>query len=292
MSRLLFSFIFVHLTCADQQCEGDGCSVIVNTLLQNGRRADAMLDGASATTIYRLDVSANNGDPYFWGIQELSFYDSAGDRVGTEAGTASAQTYYYYYDYDNSGKIMSNATYSASMAFNEVNDAYSYYKSDKKTTTGWLQYSFPESVYVASYEIKSPDESQGLLISPRAWILERSTDGGSTWTQLDEQSGQNWVAGETRQFTIKGACNQLIGDPSDGWAEGARCDGDPSDGWANFGKGLSQDECKDKCTDDDSCAYAVFNSANGACTKWSSCTQFLAATGDTPWSFSIFQKQT
>jgi len=45
MTRFLFSFIFLYLSSADQQCDGDECAVEADSLLQRGRTSQWRLGG-------------------------------------------------------------------------------------------------------------------------------------------------------------------------------------------------------------------------------------------------------
>lgn len=75
---------------------------------------------------------------------------------------------------------------------------------------------------------------------------------------------------------------------------GARCKGKPSISWGNFGNGLDVTGCQNKCTNDGSCRFVVYNApTNGptTCTKWpaNKCAKGAKTTSYAS-TFTSFQK--
>lgn len=141
-----------------------------------------------------MNATASNGAAY-WCIEELSFYDASGARLTIDKASGSAQSEY-------------SGSHAASMAFNEKSDRdASYYCSKNGIATGWLQYAFSSPVDVASYKVERLN-GHGDQFSPVAWTMRVSTDGGSTWTTADEQSGlTSWSDGQVRTFAISQQAN-------------------------------------------------------------------------------------
>jgi hypothetical protein len=57
-------------------------------------------------------------------------------------------------------------------------------------STGWVEFEFSEPIAVVHYALTSANDAEGR--DPRNWTLSGSNDG-TTWTQLDEQSGQDFA---------------------------------------------------------------------------------------------------
>lgn len=142
---------------------------------------------ADPDVLYRLLVTANNGDTYL-GICEIELYESIGGAPVPSTGvwaTASAD--------DN--------TNLARYAFNG-NPANNW----RVTFAGgpqWVQQYFPSSLVVPQYGVKNWNTSTGAATrAPKDWKLQRSTDG-VTWNDLHTVTGQTgWAQGELRKFTF------------------------------------------------------------------------------------------
>ena len=66
----------------------------------------------------------------------------------------------------------------------------------------WLQYQFPSGKIITSYSITSRNDSFNL--SPKAWKLQGSNNGTS-WTDLDAQSGQSFNQNEKKTYSFTNA---------------------------------------------------------------------------------------
>ena len=99
----------------------------------------------------------------------------------------------------------SAGSFPAANAFNDVSGVnLDFYASAENVGLGWLAYDFQTEVAISKYSIERMNDF-GNSWSPTAWIFEGSVDG-STWIQLDQQSGISWEAGapiyEVQEFEI------------------------------------------------------------------------------------------
>merc|ERR1712232_309894 len=60
-------------------------------------------------------------------------------------------------------------------------------------------------------------------------------------------------------------------------SDDGRCNGKRTGKWGNFGKGLSEEACKQACEDKGDCEYVVFRTIKGGiCTEFATCGGFKA----------------
>eukprot|EP00959_Pyramimonas_sp_CCMP1952_P475491 9504189-Pyramimonas_sp.AAC.5 len=137
-----------------------------------------------ASQVYRMSVSTYD----YWCIQELAFYDSTGTQVPRN-GNALAKTAYVGMEAANA--FDGNFGYLDNM----------YCSKDNPDGSGWLQYEFPNAVDVHSYTVYGATRSN-VVKNPSNWQMLVSNDGGTIWTQIDEQSGHGWVQNQSKTFSV------------------------------------------------------------------------------------------
>lgn len=64
---------------------------------------------------------------------------------------------------------------------------------------GWLQIALPQVETIISYSIKSRDYSD---IGPKEFSLSASTDGGTTWMEIDHRIEASWPSSTTKTYIL------------------------------------------------------------------------------------------
>jgi len=191
-----------------------------------------------AYTYYRIEVSQNAGGSY-WCIEELSFYDTDGERLTLDKSRGSAQSQW-------------DARYAARKAFNEISDANEgHYCSQSGVPTGWLAYEFSFPVRLSKYAIEGLSGYENEW-SPVSWTFEGSVDGTS-WDVLDTQSDHDsWSDGEIKEFQLIGYT--LVGN---GWCRnsfGSRLGTNFDDSMnAHVSADGRADSCEERCDANSNC---------------------------------------
>lgn len=92
-----------------------------------------------------------------------------------------------------------STTYDAYRAFDKTGIAW--LMQNQRWNGSWVRFDFVNSKIIKAYSY-TQDITPG-TDSPRAWRVEGSNDGGSTWTVLDTQTNQTgWTTGLRRQYSI------------------------------------------------------------------------------------------
>lgn len=114
-------------------------------------------------------------------IPTMTSYTSAG-------GTVSADSEY------------SSGDYAAWRAVDDSNSSYvSWISNEGMAFPHWLQYRFTSGKIVTSYTVTSRNYTN--TYAPAAWTL-RGSNNGSTWTDLNTQSGQTFSQNEKKTYTF------------------------------------------------------------------------------------------
>ena len=126
-------------------------------------------------------VPYHSGPNAAWCMQKFRFQDSHGAEIPLSGGTYTASSSYYAL----------NAGYTSSHHFcSGIGVSYPQ----------WSQVQFPAAQSLGSYSLQALT-GYGPEWVPVAWTLMGSSDG-STWTNLDEESGVSWSRGETKSFLM------------------------------------------------------------------------------------------
>lgn len=138
----------------------------------------------TAHLYWRINVTANDGDPRYLAIAEMEMRATVGGADQCVGGVANASSI--------------TSGFEADKAFD--NNSETRWSPPPGTTTGWLSYQFTTPVEVVEYTIQAhPVEGDR---SPRNWTLEYSDDG-STWVAVDSRDGvTGWTNGEIRTFDV------------------------------------------------------------------------------------------
>ena len=108
-----------------------------------------------------------------------------------------------------SGKASADSEYASYyLAWKAMDDsnntnATCWASAPEKTFPHWLQYQFSSGKIVTSYSITSRNDDTYPL-SPKAWKLQGSNNGTS-WTDLDAQSGQSFTHDEKKTYSFSNA---------------------------------------------------------------------------------------
>ncbi len=139
----------------------------------------------TAYKIYKLDVTANNGDGNLMGFSELELLDGDIDRTdmpGNITGNAQInirESAFAAFDGTDQTKWLSNAG-----------------------STGWLQFEFSDGLAysINGYSITSANDSPER--TPKDWTLEGSNDGVN-WTIVDTRVDEaGWSTFEKRSYSF------------------------------------------------------------------------------------------
>jgi len=76
----------------------------------------------------------------------------------------------------------------------------------------WFAYYFPSAINIVEYAIWPRPSFWGQ--SPTQWVLEKSTDGGATWTTMDTQTGQSFSSGVANIYTVPSSGGDVSADGS------------------------------------------------------------------------------
>jgi hypothetical protein len=144
-----------------------------------------------ASTRWRLNVTANNGDANVLELAELQLRASVGGADQCSGGTASASTNYPGYQPAN--------------AFDD--NATTAWITSWGTTTGWIEYEFAGAVDVAEYAFMP--RSSETDRAPTAWTLEYWD--GADWVTADTRSGEtSWSGGVLNVYAFSAAATGLL----------------------------------------------------------------------------------
>jgi len=137
--------------------------------------------------IYRIALNSNGGGAVYQ-MAEVKFYDAGASLIPFTNGAASAAN---VFTNPGAGKGPSAAVDgSASTAW----------ISHTSGAPFWWQFRFNGSVTVGSFSIQAPASSAG--DTPVTFDLQKSTNGGSSFTTLQSYTSAAWTAGEIRTFTV------------------------------------------------------------------------------------------
>jgi hypothetical protein len=93
-----------------------------------------------------------------------------------------------------------NPDYDAWKAMDKTNAGYFCWLSGQDNNfPHWLQYQFTSGKTITFYSITSRNYT--MVVSPTAWKLQGSNNG-SSWTDLDTQTGQSFSQNEKKTYTI------------------------------------------------------------------------------------------
>lgn len=126
----------------------------------------------TAYKMYRLNVTANNGDGLM-GFSEMELFEGTVDRTNRQETIA----------------------FSSELSVRE--SAYAAFDNSPNTkwlatqSTGWIRFGFADGAAYAinGYAITSAGDAPGR--DPRDWTLEGSNNG-TTWTVVDSRTDQSW----------------------------------------------------------------------------------------------------
>ena len=122
----------------------------------------------------------------------------------THSSTLAAPTYdgFHLFDYI----LTSDGTFWASNnSFNNATGVYSGSANKNAITGEWVQIISSTAITITSYRITGRNDNYSDAGLPASWVLLGSTNGGSTWTTLDTQTGltaSSWSKGVYNTYTI------------------------------------------------------------------------------------------
>jgi hypothetical protein len=137
----------------------------------------------AAYQMYRLNVTANNGDGTLMGFSEMELLEGAIDRTSLPGTVTSSSN--------------RNAQQSARALFDNANRTK--WLTVNGQTTGWVRFQFADSAAyrVNGYTITSAEDASNR--DPKNWTLRGSNDG-ATWTVLDTRTNQSWPGRHQRRL--------------------------------------------------------------------------------------------
>jgi hypothetical protein len=137
----------------------------------------------AAHLYWRLNITANNGDPDYLAITEVEMRATTGGADQCNGGISSASSNY--------------PSYVAANAFD--NDANTAWITGTAITTGILTYQFSSAVDVLQYTIQI---TVSQVRAPKNWTLQWS-DNGTAWTTADTRAGvTDWLSNGIKTFNV------------------------------------------------------------------------------------------
>ena len=150
----------------------------------NGANASAALPSGTAI-MWRVNVTANNGDGSFTEIAEIEFRSSIGGADQTSPGGLGP------FGSSNASSLKDNA-------FDGTGAAGTPLRFSSPVVPGWIAYAFRDPVAIVEVAITADTAAAR---APKDFSLDYSNDG-ITWTTAFSKSGQTgWTGDETRAFT-------------------------------------------------------------------------------------------
>lgn len=147
----------------------------------NGANASAALPAGTAI-MWRLNVTANNGDSFFTEIAEMEFRAAVGGADQTNTS--------------NAGPFGSSNASGVASAFDGTGAAGTPARFNSPVT-GWIAYALQDPVAVVEVAITADSAAAR---APKDFSLDYSNDG-RTWTTAFSKTGQTgWASDETRAF--------------------------------------------------------------------------------------------
>lgn len=137
-----------------------------------------------ASTRWRLNITANNGDANVLELCELQMMITPGGADQCTGGTATASSNY--------------PGYPPSNAFDDDTDTA--WITSWGTTTGWIEYEFASSKEIVQYKMRPRNAEVDR--APTAWTLEYWD--GDSWEVADTRSGEtSWTPGVFNTYTLE-----------------------------------------------------------------------------------------
>jgi len=142
--------------------------------------------GNGLGTAYRLLITAVDGGTVA-AMVELVFKDSGGTAIPLSNGASFASTV-------NNGDFNDGSA----DAFDGNTGTFWASNGNPATAAEWLGYRFASTASVGSFSITARSGAQNQ--TPANFSLQKSTDGGATWTTLQTYTSTGWAGSETRTF--------------------------------------------------------------------------------------------
>lgn len=182
-----------------------------------GEKKEFIFDNSTPFRYYKINVSANNGGSYTR-ISEISYYSiNSFDKIlllnmdSKVVGFENIDTPYITKMTSNTAPSPLKA--SASSIAGSGYEAFRAFDGNTGTTnaswvtlnpypTGWIALDFGEFRKVSKVKLTSWNNSSAKTHSPKDFLIEGSNDG-SKWTTLKEIVNEtDWIANETREYSL------------------------------------------------------------------------------------------
>ncbi|MGY5342923.1 discoidin domain-containing protein [Paenibacillus glucanolyticus] len=170
---------------------------------------------------YRLNISANSGDPTYVSLNELGMYELIYDRKILLLNEGKLKAVVNPYLSGSLVPVMTSnvAPSGVASASSEYSSAYAPWYAFNGLKSGnawasntvqcWISYRFPERKRVNVYSLTSDTASRAASMA-KSWNFEGSNDGYN-WTLLDSRTNEiNWKVAETRTYSAKNREKFLI----------------------------------------------------------------------------------
>lgn len=144
----------------------------------------ALTPASAFGDFYRIFCQTNGGGSVF-SASEIVFMDAGSVALSLTAGAAMAST--VFTDAVSQGP---HAAFNGSTS--------DYWASLTASSGQWIGFRFAGSPAVGSFSIRA--RSAGFNQTPVTFKLQISTDGGSTWTDVQSYTAATWTAGAVQTF--------------------------------------------------------------------------------------------
>lgn len=145
--------------------------------------------GLPGLEMWRLNISAVQGGGTLCQIREMALSIGVGGAQLLAGGTASASSW-------NGANPPANAFDGAASIW--ANDT----TSDPASGGTQLFYILPYGTRISPDTLTITCQTSGQLFAPSSFTLEKTFDGGATWTVAGTYSFSAWTSGLTKTFTV------------------------------------------------------------------------------------------
>ena len=170
----------------------DLCSVSANTTRTNLANVYQCF-GINGVQAWRLKINSvqNNGSEV--DISEFEIHTSVGGAQALTGGFPTASSCI------NSSTSTANAAFDGSNSSQWINQT-----TNDGVTAGftWLGYILPYGSLITPVEITIRSSSSGSITAPKAFTLDKSSDGGATWATVQSYNQTSWSNSQTKTFSV------------------------------------------------------------------------------------------